>query len=42
MLRVAIHALIILAGIDLLKLDGTYTYAVMQMATSLLRSFGLI
>jgi hypothetical protein len=42
MLRVATHALIVLAGFDLLKLDGTYTYAVMQMVTSILRSFGLM
>jgi hypothetical protein len=42
MLRIATHALIVLAGIDLLKFDGTYTYAVMAMATSLLRSFGLL
>jgi hypothetical protein len=42
MLRIATHALVVLAGIDLLKLDGKYTYAVAQMLTSMLRSFGLM
>jgi hypothetical protein len=42
MLRIATHTLVVLAGIDLLKFDGTYTYAAMQMVTSMLRSLGLM
>jgi hypothetical protein len=42
MLRIATHTLVLLAGIDLLKFEGTHTYAALQMATSILRSFGLM
>jgi len=42
MLRIATHALVVLAGFDLLKCNGTYTYAVMKMLSSMLHSFGLI
>jgi hypothetical protein len=42
MLRSATIALVVLAGIDLLKSDGAYTYAFIQMASSVLRSFGLM
>jgi hypothetical protein len=42
MLRIATHTLVVLAGIDFLKCDGTYTRALAQMASSILRSFGLM
>jgi hypothetical protein len=34
--------LVALAGIDLLKFDGRYTYETLNLLSSILRSFGLI
>jgi hypothetical protein len=41
MLRIATHALVVLAGFDYLKCQGTYTQAVIEMLSSMLRSFGI-
>jgi hypothetical protein len=42
MLRIAIVTLVVLAGIDSVKFNGVHLHTATQIATSILRSFGLL
>jgi hypothetical protein len=42
MLRIAIVMLVVLVGIDSVKFNGAHLHTAKQIATSILRSFGLM